>query len=267
MAPSQPYMSLNRVLHYRFRLACCCAGAIAVFFSIAANVLAQEAIGATDPAATSAPSPQSGVEMASSSPTLNPAVDSNLNPTTDLRNEVTAEPRRFQYGVKVTMRGVYDDNINLSQTARVSDYYFTIEPVLTLGLGDILGHEDNYIRLDYAPSLFLFADHSENDTVQHLIHLEGQHRFARLTLTLGEEIAILDGTDLQTLSDANSPGSHPNLDVSGRTRFQTYNTRIGASYDLTGKTFLSSGIDSLVTEYNSANLFSSQMFSGNLFEK
>src|SRR5205814_1202201 len=93
---------------------------------------------------------------------LNPAVDSNLNPTTDLRNEVTAEPRRFQYGVKVTMRGVYDDNINLSQTARVSDYYFTIEPVLTLGLGDILGHEDNYIRLDYAPSLFLFADHSEN---------------------------------------------------------------------------------------------------------
>src|SRR6266581_3502699 len=155
-------MSLNRVLHYRFRLVCCCAGAIAVFFSLAANVLAQEAIGATDPAATSAPSPQSGVEMASSSPTLNPAVDSNLNPTTDLRNEVTAEPRRFQYGVKVTMRGVYDDNINLSQTARVSDYYFTIEPVLTLGLGDILGHEDNYIRLDYAPSLFLFADNSEN---------------------------------------------------------------------------------------------------------
>ena len=122
MAPSQPYMSLNRVLHYRFRLACCCAGAIAVFFLLAANVLAQEAIGATDPAATLAPSPQSGVEMASSSPTLNPAVDSNLNPTTDLRNEVTAEPRRFQYGVKVTMRGVYDDNINLSQTARVSDY-------------------------------------------------------------------------------------------------------------------------------------------------
>ena len=35
--------------------------------------------------------------------------------------------------------------------------------------------------------------------------------------------------------------------------------------DLTGKTFLSSGVDSLVTEYNSANLFSSQMFSGNLF--
>jgi hypothetical protein len=137
--------------------------------------------------------------------------------------------------------------------------------VLTLGLGDITGHEENYIRLDYAPSLFLFVDHSEDDAVQHLIRLDGQHRFARLTLTLGEEVAILDGTDLRSLSDANSPGSHANLDVSGRTRFQTYNTRIGASYDLTGKTFLSSGVDSLVTEYDSATLFSSQMFSGNLF--
>src|SRR5207253_819642 len=32
-----------------------------------------------------------------------------------------------------------------------------------------------------------------------------------------------------------------------------------------GKTFLSSGVDLLVTEYDSASLFSSQMFSGNLF--
>ena len=165
----------------------------------------------------------------------------------------------------LTIRGVYDDNINISQTNRVSDYYFTIEPVLTLGLGDINGHEDNYIRLDYAPSLFLFADHSEDDAVQQLVHLEGQHRFGRLTLTLGEEVAILDGTDLQSLSDASSPGGHVNLDVSGRTRFQTYTTRIGASYDLSGKTFLSSEVDSLVTEYDSASLFSSETFSGNLF--
>src|SRR5260370_5016919 len=165
--------------------------------------------------------------MDSSSPTLNPAVESNLHSTTNLRNEVTAEPRRFQYGLQVTMRGVYDDNINVSQTAHVSDYYFTIEPVLTLGLGDITGHQDNYIRFDYAPSLFLFLDHSEDDAVQQLIHLEGQHEFARLTLTLGEQVALLDGTDLRTLSDANSPGSHANLDLGGRTRFQTYNTRIG----------------------------------------
>jgi hypothetical protein len=256
-------MSLNLVPHYYFRLVCCCAGAIAVFFLLAVNVLAQETIGTT--AATSGLSSPSGVEMASSSPTLNPAGDSNLHSTTDVRNEVSTEPRRFQYGLQVTMRGVYDDNINLNQTARVSDYYFTIEPVLTLGFGDISGHEDNYIRLDYAPSLFLFADHSENDAVQQLIRLEGQHRFGRLTLTLGEEIAILDGTDLRSIADQTAPGSHANLDVSGRTKFETYSSRMNASYDLSGKTFLSTGFDSLVTEYNSSSLFSSANVSENLF--
>ena len=256
-------MSLNRVLHYRFRLLCCGAGVIAVFFSsLAENALAQETV---ETSASTAPSSQSVVETASSSPTLNPTADSNLHTTTDLRNEVSADPRRFQYGFQVTARGVYDDNINISQTNRVSDYYFTIEPVLTLGLGDITGHEDNYIRFDYAPSLFLFADHSENDAVQQLIHLEGQHHFSRLTVTLGEEIAILDGTDLRGISDQTAPGGHANLDVSGRTKFETYNTRMNASYDLSGKTFLSTGFDSLITEYNSSSLFSSANVSENLF--
>src|SRR6266480_660342 len=256
-------MSYDRASHCRLYPRNFFAGAVACFSLVfTANILAQEAVG-TAAAPNSQPVTEIGAD--SNAPTLNPTADSNLHTTTDVRNEVSADPRRFQYGFQVTMRGVYDDNINISQTAHVSDYYFTIEPVLTLGLGDITGHEDNYIRLDYAPSLFLFLDHSEDDAVQQLIHLEGQHRFARLTLTLAEEVAILDGTDLRTLSDVSSPGGHANLDVSGRTKFQTYNTRIGASYDLTGKTFLSSGIDSLVTEYDSASLISSQMFSGNLF--
>src|SRR6266446_4670573 len=95
-------MTFNRVLHYRFRLACCWACAVAVFFcSLAASVLAQE----TGPssAATSASTSQPVVETVSGSPTLNPAADSNLHSTTDLRNEVTAEPRRFQYGLQVTI--------------------------------------------------------------------------------------------------------------------------------------------------------------------
>jgi hypothetical protein len=226
--------------------------------------LAQEAVDTTAP---SPPNSQSVTEMSTDSnpPTLNPTADSNLHSSADLRDEVSSEPRRFQYGFKIAVRGVYDDNINISQTNRVSDYYFTIEPVLTLGAGDITGHEDNYIRLDYAPSLFLFADHSEDDAVQQLIHLEGQHHFSRLTVTLAEEIAILDGTDLRGIADQTAPGSHANLDVSGRTKFETYNTRMNASYDLSGKTFLSTGFDSLITEYNSSSLFSSANVSENLF--
>ena len=230
--------------------------AIAACFCLAliSKISAQEAIGPTAPTTEA---PQSIVETASE-PTPAP-----LNPVPE--HEVSAEPRRFQYEFQVTARGIYDDNINITQTNKISDYYFTIEPVLTLGFGDITGHEDNFLRLDYAPSAFFFADHSENDAVQQLIHLEGQHQFARLTLTLAEEIALLDGTDLRSVSDATAPGSHPNLDVSGRTRFQTYNTRLGASYDLSGKTFLSSGVDSLITKYDSSNLFSSEIISGNIF--
>ncbi|PYK91981.1 MAG: hypothetical protein DME35_00395 [Verrucomicrobia bacterium] len=258
-------MSFDRIFFCRFCPANFFAGAIACFSLVfVAKVLAQEAVGT---AATSAPSSEPVAEMSaeSSVPILTPAADSNLYSSNDLRKEVSAEPRRFQYGFKVTVRGVYDDNINISQTNRVSDYYFSIEPVLTLGLGDITGAGDNYIRLDYAPALFLFADHSEDDAVQHLIRLQGQHQFARLTVALAEEIAILDGTDLRSVGDLTAPGIHANTDVSGRTKFQTYRTSMNASYDLSGKTFLSTGFNSLVTEYDSSSLFSSANFSENLF--
>ena len=117
------------------------------------------------------------------------------------------------------MRGVYDDNINITQTAHVSDYYFTIEPVLTLGLGDITAHQDNYIRFDYAPSLFLFLDHSENDAIQHLIRLTGSHNFGHLTVSASQDVQILDGTDLNSLSDPT--GHNANTDIGQRTKHGT----------------------------------------------
>src|SRR5258708_40232090 len=67
------------------------------------------------------------------------------------------------------------------------------------------------------------------------------------------------------LADQASPGSQRNLDVAGRTQFQTYSTKVDASYDLSGKTFLSSGANSLITDYSSSSLFSSGDVSGNLF--
>jgi Putative beta-barrel porin 2 len=242
--------------------------------AVVTQLHAQEAIGTTTitpPTTTSSGGTgslfenPSATENQSTAAPLNPTPDSELHNAEIAQNEVSAEPRRFQYGLQITTRGVYDDNINISQTNKVSDYYFTIEPVFTLGAGDISGGETNFFRLDYAPSVFLFADHSEDDAFQQLVHLGGQHRFSRLTLTLGEDIAILDGTDLRSISDQTQPGSHANLDVSGRTKFQTYSTRLNASYDLSGKTFLSTGFDSLVTEYDSSSLFSSATLSENLF--
>jgi hypothetical protein len=254
-----PYYSVSRATGWG-------VGAALILLAFSSGVQAQDAIA---PTATSATIYQAASETQSTPAPLSPTPDSNLRSADVAENEVTAQPRRFQYGLQITLRGVYDDNINISNTNRVSDYYFTIEPVLTLGAGDIKqrvgGQQDNYIRLDYAPALVFFADHSEDDAVQHVIRVGGLHQFARLTLTLGEEIAILDGTDLRSIADHTAPGSHANIDVSGRTRFQTYNTQLNASYDLSGKTFLSSGVNSLVTHYDSSSLFSSAMISGNLF--
>ena len=159
------------------------------------------------------------------------------------------------------LRGVYDDNINISHTNRISDYYFAIEPAITLGFGDIVNRQENYIRLDYVPSIFIFADHSEDDAVQHLARLEGHHRFGRLDLTMSQDVQILDGASLSTTTD--TTGSRANLDVGGRTRVNIFTTQLNASYDLSGKTFLSSGLIGTVTDY--PHFISSEVVSGNLF--
>jgi hypothetical protein len=241
------------------RLAC---GLMISFLAIAkAQDAVQPAEAATSPALnqpiSSPVAPAPAVE-------INPADESNIQPVDGAGEAGYApQPRRFHYDLHLTIRGVYDDNINVSHTDPVSDFYFAIEPSVSLGIGDIVGRQENYIQFDYAPSLFLFADHSENDALQHLIRLEGHYRFSRLDLTLSQDVQILDGTDLGTLTDASAPGSHVNLDVSGRTRVNIYTTQLNANYELAGKTSLSAGVNNTITDYSS--LISSQVISGNLF--
>jgi len=83
----------------------------------------------------------------------------------------SGEPRRFHYELRLTVRGVWDDNIFISHTNRVSDYYFAIEPQITIGVGDIEGRNRSYLRLDYMPSAILYVDHSDEDAFNQLIHL------------------------------------------------------------------------------------------------
>jgi polysaccharide biosynthesis protein VpsM len=186
----------------------------------------------------------------------------------DIKNDdagISATPHKFHYAFRLTLRGVYDDNIFLSETDKVDDYYFAIEPGLTLGYGDIVERQENYIRLDYAPSIFLFADHSESNAVQHLIRLEGQHRFSRLTLTFSQDVQILDGTNLTATTSTTSTGAPTlNLDAGGSTAINIYTSNAAFAYDLTGKTFLSGGVHWTTWDYEN-DLISSSFFSGDLF--
>ncbi|PYK39421.1 MAG: hypothetical protein DME49_03885 [Verrucomicrobia bacterium] len=176
-------------------------------------------------------------------------------------SDSSGEPRRFHYNLRLTVRGVYDDNIFISHVNRVSDYYFAIEPMITIGFGDIEGRGGNYIRLDYMPSVILFVDHSDEDTVEHLIRLEGQYRFSRLTLNLSQDVAILDGANLNSTLD--TTGLQANLDVSARTRLNLYTTRLRANYELSGKLFLTGEFDASIYDY--PDFISSEIFSGGLY--
>lgn len=172
-------------------------------------------------------------------------------------------PRRFHYHLQLSVRAVYDDNINLTRTNQISDFYTSIEPALMLGFGDTEARAENYIRLDYIPAVFLFADHSENNSIQHVIRLEGQYRASRLTLNLSQTVQLMDGVDVQTQNTSGGLEQQVNLDVAGRTTFDIYDTHLNAAYYVTGKTFLSGGLDYINNHYT--DLISSQTITGNFF--
>ena len=180
----------------------------------------------------------------------------------EIGREQAATPRRIHYRVGLSVRQVYDDNINISQVNREADLYTTIEPTINVAVGDLEGGE-NFLELNYSPNAFLFASHSENDAIQHLVSLTGQYRFPLLTLNLSQTVQILDGTGLSTASGTGTDFTRTNLDVAGRTRLNVYSTRLNANYSLTGKTFLTASLNYSVSDYPS--LISSSTLSGNFY--
>ncbi len=173
----------------------------------------------------------------------------------------SGEPRRFHYELRLTVRGVWDDNIFITHTNKASDYYFAIEPEITIGVGDIEGHNRSYLRLDYMPSAILFVDHSDQDAFNQLIHLEGGYNSGRLTLSLSEDIALLESANLNSFYD--TTGLWANTDASGPTRVNIFNTRLRANYELTGKLSLQGELDSPSYAYPSQ--ISDYTISGGLY--
>ncbi|MDQ6760064.1 MAG: hypothetical protein M3Z32_09400, partial [Acidobacteriota bacterium] len=230
------------------------AAILCVSFSTGSHVLAQ------DRAATGEPSPTltaSAEKPFVVQPEATPlplaqadstdqadAATSSGNPLSG--QEVSAVPKRFQYAVRLNLRAVFDDNIFLRPSGRIADVYFAIEPGITLGFGDIVGSDANFVRIDYAPSVFLFTSHTEANAMQQLFRLDGRYRFGRLTFNLTQEIQLLEGPNLGATFGANASGTNPgpnlNLDTGGATDVNTFTTRADLAYDLAGKTFLSGGL-------------------------
>jgi hypothetical protein len=245
-------------------------GALAAFLGnlllLPTQAEAQEALLAAaetvDPSSSIAPE-QSTDLTSDLNPPLPAATNDSANNSPDATRVDSGVPRRFHYELRLNIHSVYDDNINITQGVRESDFYTAIEPSITLGFGDLVSREGNFLSVNYLASLYLFADHSENNALQHVLQLDGQYQMNRLTLNLTQSVQILDGTDIRSLDSTGSFSQQVNLDVAGRTRFNIYMTHANAAYYLTGKTFLSVGADYTASDYQ--NLISSTTISGNLF--
>lgn len=172
--------------------------------------------------------------------------------------------RRFHYELTIEVAEIYDDNLTLAPSNRIHDFYTRIGPALTLGFGDTIVREENFIELYYEPDFLVFADHSNFNAVEQIAHLAAQYRFSRLTVGAVENIQLADTGDSQLPGYTGTIVNGVNIDTGGRRRINTYATHLVAEYDLTGKTFLSAAGDYTLIDY-SGGLTNSQRISGNLF--
>ena len=177
---------------------------------------------------------------------------------------VSEDVRRFHYELTIQVAEIYDDNLTLASNNRLHDFYTRIGPALTLGFGDTIAREENFLELFYEPDFLIFAGHSNFDAVQHVAYLAGQYRFSRLTLGVAENILLAETGDAQLPGFTGTIVNGVNIDTGGRRRINTYTTHLSAAYGLTGKTYLSAAGDYTLIDYP-GGLTNSRRISGNLF--
>src|SRR5581483_8829887 len=98
--------------------------AAAICLALAGDLGAQDVVGPADAPIRNTPSTSQPSQNSEIPPSLYSAPESNFHSMGGAANEVGSEPRRFHYALQFSFRGVYDDNINISQTNPISDYYF-----------------------------------------------------------------------------------------------------------------------------------------------
>lgn len=135
---------------------------------------------------------------------------------------------------------VYDDNIFIRQTNKVDDWVYTLSPGVLLHLGDYFKKDENFVAIDYTPSIIFFDENSASDTVDHEALFDSQYRFTKLTLGLKQIFQSLSGTV---------------IDVGTRVDRDIYTTDLIANYELTGKSSVEANVRYSATEYSSGALF------------
>ena len=136
----------------------------------------------------------------------------------------------------VGVSAIFDDNIYLDSSNKVSDVYFAISP----GIGASYGADESplKIRADYTASFLAFVDHSSQDTVDQDAALRVSYEMSKLTLGLTLGFQSLSGAD---------------IDVGDRVRRQIYYAGLTANYVLDEKFSVDVNADETVADYKDLN--------------
>lgn len=166
---------------------------------------------------------------------------------------VAPTPRRFHLSLLLDARLSYDDNIALAPSGapKLDDFLTRLQGTLIMGLGELEGG-GNSLRLTYTPTVYLFANHSSYNSLEHLLRLDGSYRFRRLALSLSQNFQSIESANVERLATTTTTINDASVDVGGRRRLNSYATTANATYDLTGKTSLSGGISYSATDYGAS---------------
>jgi hypothetical protein len=137
-------------------------------------------------------------------------------------------------------QAVYDDNIFIRSTNKVDDWIYTLSPGILLHMGDYFKKDENYVALDYTPSIIIFGENSASDTVDHEAIFDSQYRFTKLRLGLKQAFQSLSGTV---------------IDVGDRVDRNIFTTDLTSNYELTGKSSIEVNLRHAATEYENGALF------------
>ncbi len=165
----------------------------------------------------------------------------------------------FDYAIHLSIRGAYDDNIALTHMHRLDDWFVQIQPSLMLGIGEI-AKQETFLMVNYLPSVYRYDDHSEFDSVQHIVRLQGGYKTSNLTLRLIQDVAILNNIVLAAASEERSGLGTRN----GRTDLDIYNTDLSANYNMTPRDFIFAELRMNRTEY-AQPLISSELYVADLY--
>jgi len=144
--------------------------------------------------------------------------------------------QRFGYVLHGETSAAYESNIFIQNVNAQHDFIFTVAPGLALGWGDFKGElygpdsfryrferyvGKNFIYADYSPSYSWFANHTEENGLQHDARLNGEWTHQKLTLGIRASYVTKNS---------------PEADVGARVEIRRTDVALTSSYQYSGKT-------------------------------